>query len=117
MQTQYQKDLWARKTGIKAPESKKPPKPLPKRSDKMKAIIRELKKLYPIFLRSHTACAIKSEICTGKATVIHHSKGRGLNEILDQRTWIPSCSACNIHIEKKDKWAREKGFKVSKHKV
>lgn len=85
-------------------------------SDKMKVVKAELKKLYPIFLKSRPWCAIKSPACTQKATVVHHDQGRGPNEILNQATWVACCPSCNEYVESHHAWAEERGFKKSRHK-
>jgi hypothetical protein len=92
-------------------------KPINKVSSAMAAVKRELKKLYPIFLKKHPKCQIKSPVCTKKSTCIHHKKGRGKNEILDQGTWMASCEHCNSYVEQEHAWAEKNGFKVSRHKV
>lgn len=94
----------------------KPKKGMAKRGEKMKAVVEILKKLYPLYLKKRPLCEIKSENCTQAATCVHHSEGRGPNEILDQSTWIPSCEPCNLWCETNDAEAREKGFKKQRIK-
>jgi len=108
--------LIAKEDHKKAPKPlKKSDKPIPKRSEKMKGIISALRPLYDRFLKNRTECEIKSPECTGRATQVHHTKGRGVKVILDDTYWKASCSACNLYVERKDAEAREKGHKVSKH--
>lgn len=109
------REILNRLQAARRPRERKTPAPISNRSDKMTAIIDQLKKLYPVFLRSHPACEIKSPVCTKKATVVHHSEGRGKNEVLDQRTWMASCTACNGWVEENDAEAREMGAKKSRH--
>lgn len=89
-------------------------KPIAKRSAKMKDIMKELKKLYPVFLKSHPLCEIKAPGCTGKATAVHHTEGRIGKKITDVTTFLPCCQWCNGYLENNDKWARDNGFKKSK---
>jgi hypothetical protein len=106
-------EIRAIKSQEKAPNGLKiayRPKPIEKRSEKMKAIMKLLKPLYAIFLKSHPDCEIKSEVCRGKAVCIHHTEGRG-KKLLDQQTWLASCGPCNSYVESHDEWARERGFK------
>ena len=91
-------------------EPKKEVYKIPKRSVKEKEVMKELKKLYPIYLKENPICAINSKVCTKKATCIHHTKGRGKN-VLNAEDWLPSCTKCNLFIEENHKWAHEKGFK------
>lgn len=96
---------------VKAP---KVPKPAKKRSEKMKKIVAELKKLYPLFLLKHRGCQIKGPDCTRIATVVHHTEGRLPSKILDQSKWMASCAICNMWVEQADGEARKKGIKKSK---
>ena len=114
MLSEYMLNRQRIKNGIISAPEKQKPKPIAKRSPKMKAVIAELKKLYPIFLKARPLCEIKSEVCTHKATVVHHTAGRGAN-VLNQTTWKASCAPCNGFVENKDAWARDNGHKVSRH--
>jgi hypothetical protein len=89
--------------------------PIAKRSEKMKAIMTALKPLYTRFLATRNVCEINSEVCTKEATCVHHTKGRGINQILDEEYWKASCYPCNSHVETHDEFARKNGHKVSKH--
>ena len=91
------------------------PEPIQKESGKMKSVKSELKKLYPIFLQKHKTCQLKTPVCTKKATCIHHTKGRGPNEIKDESTWKASCTACNLWVEQNHAAAEERGLKVPRH--
>jgi|GEM_PF-1460718 len=93
----------------------KMPKEPNKVSDKMKDIKKALKSLYPAFLKSRPVCKIKSPVRTHKADVVHHDSGRDADTILDQSTWVECCAPCNGYVEEHDAWARERGFKKSRH--
>jgi hypothetical protein len=94
--------------------SVKVPKALNKISEKRKDINQALRTIYPSFLAKHSKCEIKSPECTKIATVIHHVEGRLPSKVLDQTTWMASCTRCNIYVEENDGWARDRGFKKSK---
>lgn len=111
----YRERLLAIKNG-ELPPDVKPYKKSNKVSSKMTAVKQELKKLYTIFLAKRTRCEIKSPECTGAATCVHHVRGRGKNEILDQGTWMASCERCNGYVEQHHLWAAKNGFKQSRHK-
>ena len=96
--------------------SVKVPKELNKVSEKRKNINQALKTIYPSVLAKHPKCEVKSPECTKIATVIHHTKGRGPNEILDQSTWMASCERCNGWVEENHAKAEEMGVKKSRHK-
>jgi hypothetical protein len=91
--------------------------PLKKESEKTKSVKTELKKLYPIFLAKHPKCQLKMEGCTIKSTCIHHTEGRGVNEVKNEKTWKASCTSCNRVVEEKHAEAEKKGLKVSRHKI
>lgn len=94
----------------------KMPKEPKKESDNQKDIKKALKTAYPVFLKRRPNCEVKSPECTKKATVVHHKKGRGKNEVLDQSTWMASCERCNSWVEQHHAEAEQMGAKVSRHK-
>jgi len=95
----------------------KAPKEIPKQTKKTKSINAQLKELYPVFLqKKNFKCEIQSPECTKTATCVHHAKGRGKNEILDQSTWKSSCQKCNSWVESHHAEAVQMGAKVSRHK-
>lgn len=98
------------------PKERPAPKPIPKRSEKMKGVMKELSKLYPAYLKANPVCNIQSPECTIKATCINHTRGRGHNQVLNQMTWEPSCTACNGWIERNHAIAEVAGHKKSRHK-
>lgn len=85
------------------------------RSEKMKGIMTAIKPLYRSFLKEKPICKIRSEVCTGKATCIHHTAGRGMERLMDMNSWEASCDPCNKYVEKHDQWARDNGHKISRH--
>ncbi|MDI3319966.1 hypothetical protein [Pinibacter soli] len=87
-----------------------------KESEKQKDIKKALKSAYPAFLAKRPNCEIQSPVCTKKATVVHHTQGRGKNEVLNQGTWMACCERCNGWVEDHHAEAEEKGFKKSRHK-
>lgn len=103
----------------KGPDKKKNAKKtgnrIKKRSKKQVKVIRELAKLYPIFLADRPLCKIQSPICTRNATVVNHDRGRGAN-VLNQKDWTECCPPCNGYIEENHDWAEARGFKKSRHK-
>lgn len=90
-------------------------KPIAKRSDKMKVAIGELKKLAQVYLAKHPNCELKLKGCTGKATCVHHTRGREGKQLLNIEDFMASCSSCNLRAETHDGEARAKGVKKSKH--
>lgn len=50
-------------------------------------------------------CAIQGTNCTGIATTIEHSAGRGVN-YLNEKTWKPSCNNCNLELENNPELSR-----------
>lgn len=94
----------------------KVPKEVNKVSDKRKKDNEMLKTMYPAFLAKHKKCQIASPVCTGKATVVHHSEGRSQDKLLNVKTWMASCPACNSWVEQNHFQAEQMGVKISRHK-
>lgn len=86
---------------------------IPKVADKRKVLDQLYFLLRLDFLKHRKECEIKSPVCTGNATVVHHKRGRG-RWYLVVSTWMASCRACNGFVESNDKWARDNGFKESR---
>jgi hypothetical protein len=84
--------------------------------DKRKEVNKQLKIMVPVYLRSHPICGIQSPVCTRIATCVNHTEGRGPNEILNEQTWEPSCSACNGYIEQYPKFNGGQHKKPRHHK-
>jgi hypothetical protein len=103
---------------IKAKAKKKEPgkkKYIRHRTPKKAKEYRTLGKLYGPYLEEHPVCAIESPVCTYRSETVNHKAGRGEDEVLDQETWEPACSACNLWIEANDGWAQQRGHKISRH--
>lgn len=76
-----------------------------------------LKKLAIKVLIQHPQCQIKSKNCTGKSECVHHKRGRLKDNILNEKTLVASCFACNLWVETNTAEAIAKGFKKSKFKT
>lgn len=96
----------------------KPAKPLQPRSEKQKAVMAELKKLYKVFMSNpkNKQCRAKLEGCTLEATDIHHSRGRGKEFVLDIKTFVPLCRSCHTHLESHPELSEKLGFTKSRLK-
>lgn len=114
----YIKRLWEIRNGLTMPAEKKPPKEIPKRSEKMKVLMTEYKPKVKAFLAKpeNRKCKIKMEGCKGKAVTVHHLAGRTGPKLMDESDWMPSCLSCNLAVEVNDRVAREKGMKKSRLK-
>lgn len=90
----------------------KPAKPIPVRSEKQKGIMKELAKLYKIFLSKpgNQKCKAGFDGCTKVATEIHHSKGRIGANATDVTTFIPLCHSCHRLVEENPQQAKELGL-------
>lgn len=85
-----------------------------KKSDKKKAVDKELSAFYKVLIAERPTCEIKSPECAGKAETGHHVRGRGKDHVLDTENIMSVCLRCNSYVESNDAWAREKGFLKSK---
>ena len=94
------------------------PKPIAKKSEKMKVEDKLQAKFNKMFLAKpeNKYCAIQiDENCTRTATTVNHKKRRGKDNKRNELNCEPSCSYCNIKIEEKDGWARDNGHLQSKY--
>lgn len=103
------------KEQVKAVIAPKKKKPIPKRSKKMTKEMKLYLKEKAEFLKPGDQCELNTDVCRGEATVIHHTRGKIGKLLRDKRYWKKSCVHCNNRVEEKDKEAREKGLKLSKH--
>ncbi|UXO94086.1 HNH endonuclease [Pseudanabaena phage Pan5] len=96
--------------------SVKPAKALPKRSEKQKEVIKELKKLYKQFFANpkNQKCRAKLSGCTKEATEVHHSKGRIGENATDPKTFVPLCHSCHRWVEENPEQAKELGLSKSR---
>lgn len=91
---------------------------IPKRSEKQKKVMAELRKLYPVFLEKHPLCEVRlSPDCTKIATCIHHVRGRLKDNLFNVKSWKSCCETCNLRAETHHKEAEEAGMKKSKFKT
>lgn len=72
-------------------------------------------KLRETFLFINPNCEAKLVGCAGKATDVHHKKGRGDN-MLKIGTWLAVCRSCHQWLEENPLEAKELGFSESRLK-
>ena len=65
------------------------------------------------FLFINPNCQAKLVGCSGKATDVHHKKGRGEN-FLKIGTWLSVCRSCHSWIETNPLEAKELGLSVTR---
>lgn len=88
-----------------------------KESAKMKEDKKTLKELAKKIIAKHPKCQIKSEKCTGKSECVHNVRGRLKDNLLNEKTLVAACYACNLWVETDTAAAIKKGFKKSKFKT
>ena len=90
-----------------APKARKRINPM---SEKRKVDAKVYSTLRAVFLESRPLCEVKlPNICTGKATDVHHSEKRGKN-YLNVKTFVAACRSCHTYIENNLAWARENNW-------
>lgn len=63
-------------------------------------------------------CMVKSPVCIGHPCYLQHNRGRiGDDNLTNPENIILSCNPCNTFIEDNPQWAKERGFKLTKHEV
>jgi len=55
------------------------------------------------------------ELCSVKATEVHHRRGREGDLIRDERFLMCVCSACHRHIHANPAWAYERGYLLKRN--
>ena len=101
----YCKECWY---SIDKPKSIRPV------SKKRQGEMDEYSKKRLAFLALHNNCQAKLVGCTGKATDIHHSKGRVGDNYLNISTWFALCRVCHSYLETNPLKAKELGFSESR---
>ena len=91
--------------------------PIAKLSDKRKKI--ERKEYQPaanaVKRSGDKACQVMSPVCIKSPVRPHHLAGRDGKNLTDLNRMIRCCDPCNIYIERHSTWAKNHGFKISKH--
>ncbi len=94
-------------TGLKTKKNGGKGSSLKSRSKKRSKEESEYSKLRKAFLTENPYCAqIKFHGCSGRATTIHHSRGRVGRLLTDKRWFIPLCMECHSWVEENHKYAR-----------
>lgn len=88
-------------------------KPIKKVSEKHQQTLDEYKPKRLAFLKKRPNCELKLDVCTRKATCIHHKKGKHSKELyLDENYWMASCISCNGRVEEIGEKAYQLGLKI-----
>ena len=85
-----------------------------KLSKKRAAQNRGYLKLREQYLIENPFCKVMTEGCTGRATTIHHKKGRIGKLLTDTNYFLGCCMNCHEAIERNPIWAKEKGYSLSR---
>jgi len=106
------KDCWNRYKGIQKPL--KPNKSTIKQvSNKKAKELSKYKRLRDEYMKVNSFCEVRG--CSRKAVDLHHKISREF-ALLDIDVFMAVCRECHNKIEENDKWARDNGYKLSKHK-
>ena len=112
-------NIAARKSEREALKPKKKPnhiqkyfKAIKRFSDKKKKDNQVYSKRRKHYLEKYPDCQIKLDVCTGKATQIHHTAGRIGSNLTNKNTFKSTCDACHrkLHDVLSAKERREKGL-------
>lgn len=85
-----------------------------KKSEKQEKLDREYKKIVKEMLGVDDRCELKTPVCIGRATGLHHMKRRGVN-LLNRKYLKRSCDPCNGWVEKNPIKAIELGLSKKVH--
>lgn len=95
-------------------EPKPVKKPIKKVSDKRAAELAQYTRIRNWYLNNHSECQACTDDCTGKATEIHHMKGRIGKLLIDDYWFLAVCRACHNRIENNPEEAKENGWSISR---
>jgi len=82
-------------------------------SNKKAKELSKYKRLRDEYMKVNSFCEVRG--CSRKATDLHHRVSREF-ALLDIDVFMAVCRECHNKIEENDKWARDNGYKLSKHK-
>src|SRR5690625_2837961 len=81
-------------------------------SDKKQKELREYRKLRDGYMEANKVCEVRG--CGNRSVDLHHKVSREF-ALLDTDVFMAVCRDCHNRIEAEDKWARDNGYKLSKH--
>lgn len=89
---QAAKDAIARQRAKQPIKKQKQIKPLSKKKQQDMRTYQVRRKHH---LEKHPNCQLKLDVCIGKASEIHHSKGRIGNNLTNSNTFVSACRPCH----------------------
>ncbi|NBO61650.1 MAG: HNH endonuclease [Flavobacteriia bacterium] len=99
----------ARKQGLKRSGTLKRT-PLRRVSKKRAQQNRKYTKLREEYLKHNPVC----DACGGRATEIHHKRGRFQERLLDKDFFSPLCRGCHQKVHMEPKWAYSVGLLIAR---
>src|SRR5699024_3555694 len=106
------KDCWNRYKGIKKPV-KSNKNTIKQVSNKKSKELSKYRRLRDEYMKVNSFCEVRG--CSRKATDLHHRVSREF-ALVDIAVFMAVCRECLNKIEENDRWARDNGYKLSKHK-
>ncbi len=111
----YCKQCWSALSVTTKPKPTAKQKRIPPRSlkrSKEEAIYSIKRGLY---LEKHPMCeAHIPNICSGKATEVHHKRGRTGDDLTNEEFFLAVCHFCHVYIENNRLFAMEQGFSIKR---
>src|SRR5690625_1367804 len=111
------KDCWqsykSGETSLKTSKNSLKRKAINPISDKRSKELAEYRKLRDVYMIVNPVCEVRG--CSRRATDLHHKVSREF-ALLDTDVFMAVCRECHNKIEENDRWARDNGYKLSKHK-
>lgn len=101
---------------FKEPRPPKPRKQLHTRSAKRKSDERLYRIESKSYLAEHRYCVLQVPgVCTGRATEVHHARGRRGRWLLLKEWWKAACSPCHAYATANPGEAYDKGWSVRRN--
>ena len=85
-------------------------KPIPKVSVKQLERLKAYKKVRDAYMKEHPICEAQLDGCIGKATDLHHGRGRIGTLLTDVNNFHALCSHCHHVVETRPSMAKELGL-------
>lgn len=108
-----QHHYWTHRASLKPVKIKDIGKPIPKVSAKQLENLKKYRKVRDEFMKNKL-CEAKLNGCTGKATDLHHAKGKVGELLTDKRYFKALCRSCHSYIEVHPEFAKENGYSLNR---
>lgn len=113
-----QYDYWKFRNSVKPKKRLSPHVPISPVSTKQKKRLAEYALVRAEYLARNPVCEARVwKVCAGRATQVHHLRGRIGKNLLDNGKFMAVCDQCHTWIHDNDAEARKRGLLLSRLKT